>query len=181
MKPNKLFYTELMIGGVQEYAVTLLAGDWSKYRRYASEADAKRCILDLSHIRHIGALAALEQFMRYGNGSWRVPLASVVQQGGYIVHHTNCLDGTVSIWLAILQGKRIVHAGSWLLCIRSNVYVEVVEDLNSYSSLNAFIRAHYTKVRPERKGGNGWKECKAFVDGHWMNLSTLRVTRSCPR
>jgi hypothetical protein len=37
MKPNKLFYTELMIGGVKEYAVTLLAGDWSKYRRYASE------------------------------------------------------------------------------------------------------------------------------------------------
>jgi hypothetical protein len=92
-----------------------------------------------------------------------VPLASVVEQGGYIVHHTNCLDGTVSIWLATLQGKRIVHAGSWL-CIQANVYVEVVEDLNTYSSLNAFIRAHYAKVRPGRKG-NGWKECKTFVDG----------------
>jgi hypothetical protein len=100
-----------------------------------------------------------------------VPLASVVEQGGYIVHHTNCLDGTASIWLATLQGKRIVHAGSWL-CIQANVYVEVVEDLNTYSSLNAFIRAHYTKVRPGRKG-NGWKECKTYVDGHWIRLHDL--------
>jgi len=62
---NKLFYTEIMMGGVKEYGVTLLAGEWSDYRAFASEDEAHRCILDLKYIKEKPALCAMEEFIRY--------------------------------------------------------------------------------------------------------------------
>jgi hypothetical protein len=173
---NKLFYTELTMGGYKEYAVTLLAGEWSKYRTFASAADAKRCVADLKHIKNSSALAALEQFMRYGiKGQWRVSLSSLVKQGSQIAHCTICLDGTGSIWIATLQGDYLECSEAWR--IQDNRFVRVDIGSNTYTSLNAFIRAHYAKVRPERKGGNGWNECKTQVNGKWIKMSELRLTR----
>ena len=65
MLKNKLFYTEIMMGGVKEYGVTLLAGECSEYRAFASAQDANRCILDLKYIKHICPLCAMEHFIRY--------------------------------------------------------------------------------------------------------------------
>ena len=63
--PNKLFYTEVIMDGVKEYGVTLLAGEWSEYRAFASAAEANRCILDLVHIKETPDLSALEEFIQY--------------------------------------------------------------------------------------------------------------------
>jgi hypothetical protein len=63
--PNKLFYTEVIMGGVKEYWVTLLAGEWSDYRAFASADEANRCILDLKHIKETPELCALEEFILY--------------------------------------------------------------------------------------------------------------------
>ena len=65
MLKNKLFYTEVIMGGVKEYGVTLLAGECSEYRAFASADEANRCILDLKYIKHICALCAMEHFIRY--------------------------------------------------------------------------------------------------------------------
>ena len=65
MLKNKLFYTEILMGGVKEYGVTLLAGECSEYRAFASAQDANRCVLDLKYIKHICPLCAMEQFIRY--------------------------------------------------------------------------------------------------------------------
>ena len=62
---NKLFYTEVIMGGVKEYGVTLLAGEWSDYRAFASADEANRCILDLKYIKEIPELCAMEEFIRY--------------------------------------------------------------------------------------------------------------------
>ena len=160
---NKLFYTELVMGGVKEFSVTLLAGEWSKYRRFASEVDAKRCIEHLKHIKHNTALAALEQFVRYGTvGKWQVSLSSVLEQGSKIKHRVNCPDGTYSVWIGFIQGD----------------YIERVDEkgLNTYTSLNSFIRSHYAEVHPTRKGGNGWNDCETKVQGKWVKLSVVRST-----
>ena len=63
--PNKLFYTEVIMGGVKEYGVTLLAGEWSDYRAFASADEVNRCILDLKHIKESPELCALEEFILY--------------------------------------------------------------------------------------------------------------------
>jgi hypothetical protein len=63
--PNKLFYTEVIMGGVKEYGVTLLAGEYSEYRAFASADEANRCILDLKHIKDNSQPCALEEFIRY--------------------------------------------------------------------------------------------------------------------
>jgi hypothetical protein len=62
---NKLFYTEVIMGGVKEYGVTLLAGEWSDYREFASADEANRCILDLKYIKETPPLCAMEEFIRY--------------------------------------------------------------------------------------------------------------------
>ncbi len=171
---NKLFYTELTMGDYKEYAVTLLAGEWSKYRTFSSADEAKRCMATLKHIQQISALAALEQFMRYGSKRLRVDLSSVIKQGTLIVHQVNCLDGSISLWYANLEGDCLEHH-SGVVCDKDYLCVEYS---NTYASLNAFIRAHYAAVRPHRKGGNGWKECKAMFNGKWTQLSTLRLTNT---
>ena len=175
-KMNKLFYTELTMGDYKEYAVTLLAGEWSKYRTFSSADEAKRCMATLKHIQQISALAALEQFMRYGSKRFRVDLSSVIKQGTLIVHQVNCLDGTVSLWYAILEGDCIEHV-SEVVCDGIGPSFRW-KGSNTYTSLNAFIRAHYAAVRPHRKGGNGWKECKAMFNGKWTQLSSLRLTNT---
>lgn len=173
--PNNIYYTELVIDGVKEYAVTLLAGEWTKYRRFNCADDANRCVEHLKHIRRNSPLAAMEQFTRYGlKGTYRVSLSSVVEQGTKIVHHTKCPDGTVSIWIATLQGEYLECTEAWVFEAKRLVPVDMSS--NTYSSLNAFIRSHYNKVRPNRKGGNGWNECKANVNGKWVKLSELRYT-----
>jgi hypothetical protein len=63
--PNKLFYTEVIMGGVKEYGVTLLAGEWSDYRAFASADEVHRCILDLKYIKEMSSLCALEEFILY--------------------------------------------------------------------------------------------------------------------
>ena len=63
--PNKLFYTEVIMGGVKEYGVTLLAGDYSEYRAFASADEVHRCILDLKYIKDNSQQCALEEFIRY--------------------------------------------------------------------------------------------------------------------
>ena len=174
---NKLFYTEMITSGVKEYGVTLLAGKWSKLRTFASAADANRCILELAHIKETSALSALEQFMRYGIiGQWRVALSSVVEQGTKIMHSTKCPDGTLSLWYAILKGDHLecISEGRWH--IQDKRYLSMVMGSNTYASLNAFIRAHYAAVRPGRKGGNGWLECRAQVERGWIKMSELRYT-----
>ena len=179
MPKNKLFYTELVMNGVKEYAVTLLAGEWSKYRTFASADAAKQCIAHLAHIKNNSALSGLEQFMRYGLvGQWRVALSSVLEQGTTIIHDTKCLDGTLSRWIATLKGDHLECNYECRLHIQDKRYLIMDKSSNTYASLNAFIRAHYTKVRPTRKGGNGWIECKANVKGKWFKLSELRVTNT---
>jgi hypothetical protein len=179
---NKLFYTELTMGDYKEYAVTLLAGEWSKYRTFSSADEAKRCMATLKHIQQISALAALEQFMRYGSKRFRVDLSSVIKQGTLIVHQVNCLDGTVSLWYAILEGDCIEHV-SEVVCDGIGPSFRW-KGSNTYASLNAFIRAHYTHGlgRVGRLGSapkrNGWKECKALVNGKWTKLSVLRLTNT---
>jgi hypothetical protein len=63
--PNKLFYTEVIMGGVTEYGVTLLAGECSDYRAFASADEVNRCILDLKYIKEMSTLCALEEFILY--------------------------------------------------------------------------------------------------------------------
>ncbi len=176
---NSLFYTETTMMGVKEFGVTLIAAKWSKYREFSSSDDAKHCIAQLTHIQYKKPLYALEQFMRYNiKGQWRVSLSSILKQGTLIIHDTNLLDGTVSRWVATLQGDHLEPVETKVLDLQTNTWSgSVGQPSNTYASLNAFIRSHYNAVRPNRKGGNGWIECKAKVNGKWTQLSELRVTQ----
>jgi hypothetical protein len=161
---NRIFYNETVMGGVKEFAVTLLAGKWSKYRTFATSADAVSFMEQMKDIETKKPLNALKVFMQHGTiGKWQASLSSVVKQGHRIKHRVNCSDGTYSVWVGNLHGD----------------YIERTDEtgLTVYTSLNAFIRAHYAEVKPERKRGNGWHECEAKVAGKWVRLNQLRVTR----
>ena len=158
---NKLFYTELTMGSYKEYAVTLV-GDCTQYRTFVSAAEAKRFMKDMENSD------LLEKFMYYGKK--RVPLSAVVKQETLIMHRIDCPNGSVSLWYASLRGDHLEHH-SGVVCGKDYLCIPYS---NAYTSLNAFIRSHYSVVRPNRKGGNGWIECKALVNGKWTKMSELR-------
>ena len=87
-------------------------------------------------------------------------LCDILSEGQQIQHRLKRLDGTDSDWVGVIQGKHILFEG------------------NIYKSLNAFMVAHYKAEHPTRKPGNGWKECEAFVNSHWVKLYVLRSIAS---
>jgi hypothetical protein len=67
---------------------------------------------------------------------------------------------------------------TWYGLYRSDLNV-IEWGTTRFSSPSGFAETHNQQIRPDvRKESDGWKDCKAYINGTWVKLDSLRPSET---
>ena len=166
---NKLYYTIIQCGDMQEYAVTLETGTdefvnkcVTKTRYFDTEKTAWDFFQNIGHLKDKDPFDALVTFNAFGleRKDRTIRLSNVLRQNQRIRHRIQLPEGC-SVWVGRFKDG-VIH--------RTDKTGDV-----GYHTLASFTSAHYKEVLPKKKSKNSWKECDAKVQGNWINMEVVRA------